>query len=347
MDINEFFSHFKAILLRYGENPSQVPAEFIPTEDVLLAIQKFENLEGEPGYVNLTDFSRGLQTLKQIAIFFHVETDHPRFIALGLKHGNCCGAAIADTEEDAIVHMIMGQPADLFGGVVITNFAIDEELAVLLRTHLAPGGKRTLDVVAVPEISVEARSVLHRKDEKCKILVNPNLAEVSFQTAKPANIVRQVEGGFLRQPSNTFVLNLGDERMERIGPLPDYQWGALLFASAIGSTSDSNTIALARGSYENCYLIGLGVRQTSRVGAAKVAIANARAAGHDTAGSVAYSDSFFPFKDGPEVLAQAGVAAIFATSGSIHDAEVAEYCRQSGVTLWRLPDTVARGFFNH
>ena len=87
--------------------------------------------------------------------------------------------------------------------------------------------------------------------------------------------------------------------------------------------------------------------QQARVTAAKLAVMLARDSGHDLAGSVAYSDSFFPFIDGPEVLSAAGVRTIITSSGSVADAQVVEFCKEKGITLVMVPDKKARGFFGH
>jgi len=94
-------------------------------------------------------------------------------------------------------------------------------------------------------------------------------------------------------------------------------------------------------------LIGNGVGQQDRVSAAQLALKRARDGGHDIAEAIAYSDSFFPFPDGPIKLADAGVKAILATRGSVNDAKVAEALKQTGVIFYTLPDELARGFYMH
>jgi len=94
-------------------------------------------------------------------------------------------------------------------------------------------------------------------------------------------------------------------------------------------------------------LIGNGVGQQDRVGCCELALKRARDAGHDPKGAVAYSDSFFPFEDGPQVLADAGIRAIFATSGSMRDGVVKLALDKAGVRFYALPDAEARGFFGH
>ena len=139
------------------------------------------------------------------------------------------------------------------------------------------------------------------------------------------------------------VFDINDPRVEKYGELDQVQERDLLLAWAVGSTSNSNTITLVKDGR----LIGNGVGQQDRVGCCELAIKRARDAGHETEGAVAYSDSFFPFPDGPEVLAGAGIKAILASSGSVKDGEVKAMCATHGVTLVMVPDAVGRGFYNH
>jgi len=117
----------------------------------------------------------------------------------------------------------------------------------------------------------------------------------------------------------------------------------MVLAWAIGSLSNSNTITLVR----DWVLIGNGVGQQDRVGGCDLAILRAKWAGHETDGATVYSDSFFPFPDGPEHLVQAGVKAIFATSGSVNDDKTIQVCQDAGIVLYMIPDKVGRGFAYH
>jgi len=139
------------------------------------------------------------------------------------------------------------------------------------------------------------------------------------------------------------VLDLKADNLTTTSELTKEQKRDIVLAWAVGSTSNSNTVTLATGGR----LIGNGVGQQDRVSCCELAIKRATDAGHDIRGAVAYSDSFFPFPDGPETLITAGVAAIFATSGSVRDHETTELCEKRHVTLCQVPDTAGRGFFGH
>ncbi len=335
---------------KYGENPWQNPAGLysVGSNDPL-ALDKFELIEGtDPSFINYTDIDRLLQTVTHIAAVFAVNSDvlgAVPYIAVGVKHGNACGAAVSyDYRTEAIERMLSGDPRAIFGGVVMTTFSIGELEAKTLLYALTTGGqRRLLDCVIAPSFTEAAKDVLARKGGKCRLFANAALAKLTSDSLDSSTRLRQVRGGFLRQPNYQFILRA--TRWDQYGELAPLQSrrADLLLAWAIGSTSTSNTITLVRSGR----LIGNGVGQQDRVGAAQLAIRRATEAGHATAEAVAYSDSFFPFVDGPAALAEAGITAILASSGSVKDEEVKAFCKGKGVTLCLIPDTTGRGFFGH
>lgn len=334
---------------KYGENAWQAPAGlFTRGTDDPLALDCFVLVEGEePSYNNWCDVDRLLQVLTHIAAVYEVNNLPVPFIAIGAKHGNSCGAAVGQSYISALRKMITGDPLALFGGLVTTNFPIDiEEAECLRRWGVDAGKKRLFDSIIAPSFSEEARKELNRKGGKCRMLGNPALENLGLKSLDYAIRFRYVRGGFLRQPNYTFVLDLKNPELEYLGssiPLQLPLQEEILLAWAIGSTSNSNTITLVK---EGC-LIGNGVGQQDRVGAANLAIARAQRSGHNPRGAVAYSDSFFPFPDGVEVLMDAGVRVIAASKGSVNDNLIREACKARGVTLYLIPDTKGRGFFGH
>ncbi|MBI2039337.1 MAG: hypothetical protein HYT22_03625 [Candidatus Niyogibacteria bacterium] len=338
--------------LKYGENPWQEDAEYKQNpyrKDDPLALHQFGLMEGkEPSYNIFTDLDRALQTITHIAAAFSRNLDRVSAIAVGIKHGNPCGAAIADDPREALRLMIEGDPLSLFGGFVITNFSIGERMADLLSgypfTQLK--ARRILDGIAAPDFESEAKKILSRKDGKCRMFANPALTELHEQPLDLKPRIRYVRGGMLVQQNYTYVLDLDDAELQITGKILEYDDRDFILAWAIGSTSNSNTITLVK----NGKLIGNGVGQQDRVGACKLAVERAQRSGHDIAGALAYSDSFFPFTDGIDVLADAGVKIIFTSRRSNHlkrDAEIAEQCNKRGIVLWTLPDAKCRGFFGH
>lgn len=334
----------RTIMCAYGENRWQDEAAFFSVDQSdPLAIDKFEKISGmDPGFVNLTDLDRALQTMTHIAAAFSVNRNVAPFVAVGCKHGNCCGAGIGLSPAQSIKSMIMGDPLSLFGGFVMTNFFIHASEAELLRDYQ---GKRVLDGVAAPDFSDEALGKLYRASERCRLFKNPALGSLTVDSLSTVPVFKSVRGGFVRQPNYTFVLNLNDSALTRnmSSLLALNRQDDMLLAWAVGSTSNSNTITLAK----NGMIIGNATGQQDRVGACELAIAKARRGGHDLNDAVAYSDSFFPFTDGPQKLHEAGVTAIFASSGSVNDEKVRDFCREHDMTLWTMPDAHCRGFFGH
>ncbi len=307
-----------------------------------LAIGRFVLIEGSAlSYNNLIELDRQLQTITHIAAAFDVD-GNVSAIALGTKHGNACGAAVADTPHVAAQLMLTGDTRAIFGGCVMLSFAVDEQVAAVLIRY-ASEGRRLFDLVAAASFTDEAIELLARKHGKCRVLANPALGALDRGSLDTAPWHRAVRGGVLEQPNYTFVLDLADPAVEHHGALTPAQERDLLLAWAVGSTSNSNTTTLVRGGQ----LLGNGVGQQDRVGGCALAITRARDAGHDTAGAAAYSDSFFPFPDGPQVLIDAGVTAIFCTTGSLRDDLVRQTLLDAGVALAQLPDREARGFFGH
>jgi phosphoribosylaminoimidazolecarboxamide formyltransferase/IMP cyclohydrolase len=166
---------------------------------------------------------------------------------------------------------------------------------------------------------------------------------LSKDTLDTAPLFRQVRGGYLRQPNYTYIIDLKDETVSKTGDLTAPQQRDIVLAWAIGSTSNSNTVTITRGGQ----LLGNGVGQQDRVGCCELAIKRAIDAGHKVTGATAYSDSFFPFPDGPKVLIDAGIKAIWSTSGSVRDGETQDLCRSHNVSIWQVPDALGRGFFGH
>lgn len=330
---------------RYGENAWQTPATLnaIETADPL-AIPRFEVIAGEQGFVNWTDVDRLVMTATHIAAGADHSSGSVPQMAIGVKHGNPCGAGIGEDPCSAIAKMMAGDPLALFGGFVLVNFRVTEKEAEALLT--APGGKKqVLDGVIAPGFTQRTIDMLSRREGRCKLLVNPALAKMSKNSLDSEPRIRPIRGGFLRQPNYDLILDLGDRNPNReiIGNLIVGLANDIIFAWAIGSTSNSNTIIIVRDGQ----LLGAGVGQKDRCIACQLAVQLAERSGHNLTDAVAYSDSFFPFNDGPEVLIAAGVKTIFASSGSNNDERLKALCQDRGITLVLMPDEEIRGFFGH
>ncbi len=324
---------------KYGENAWQTPAGLFSDETSdPLALPKFEVIEGtDPGYNNWTDIDRMLQTATHIAEVFARHGKDEMAIAVGVKHGNPCGAAVDESDRDGVLKkMMVGDPLAIFGGLVMVNFEIDEDLCQALVGKM-------LDGIVAPSFTEGAVKMLRRKGDKCRFIVNPALSKLSG-CLDHAPRFRYVRGGALRQPNYTFIPDFNGGKISKLGKMTSAQKELdMMFAWAIGSTSNSNTITIVK----NGQLLGNGTGQQDRVGAANLAKTRAIRSDHDTADSVGYSDSFFPFDDGPDALIKAGVTAIFTTSGSKRDQDTIDICKKNSVTLYMVPDPEGRGFCAH
>lgn len=349
---------------KYGENPQQKQAAFYADNRVAadpLGLDKFEHVQGmERSYVNMTDIDRLLQTVTHIAAGFKRNFGEVPAIAVGVKHGNACGAAVGANSVEAVEKMLTGDTRAIFGGVVMINGAIDGPVAKALLHHAIDGDKpRLLDGVVGASVTEEALELLSRN--KLRVVVNPALAELDESSLDSTRRQRPVRGGVLEQPNYDFVMDLGADYMQTHGKPTDQQKRDMVLAWAVGSTSNSNTITLVK----NGQLIGNGVGQQDRVGAGQLALTRTTTELPELeeqddkitlkvtldktklAGGSAYSDSFFPFPDGPGLLAKAGVKAILTSSGSVADESVVKSLTDAGVAVMMVPDKTGRGFYLH
>lgn len=334
---------------KYGENAPQTPAALYTcgTDDPL-ALDKFQLVAGDaPSYNNLCDLERLLQTATHIAATFDVNSGSVTYvplIALSVKHGNACGAAVGTNPEQVIQNMVMGDPLAIFGGLVMLNFPVTEKAAEeLLRHGMPEGQRRLLDGIIAPSFDDGAVELLKRKGDKCRFIANPALANLNRNSLDQAPRFRYVRGGFLLQPNYTFILDLSDPDLVKYGQATIGQEQDLLLAKAICDTSNSNTITLV----ERGRLVGNGVGQQARVYGSQLALTRAQTSNHRAHGASAASDSFFPHIDGVQALVESGVKTIISTSGSVKDKEVITYCQANRVTLYLIPDKKGRGFYNH
>jgi phosphoribosylaminoimidazolecarboxamide formyltransferase/IMP cyclohydrolase len=337
----------KSSATKYGENPQQAEAGLYADNRVSvdpLGIDQFQHVQGmEQSYINLTDIDRLLQTATHIAAGFERNFGSVPALAVGVKHGNACGTGVGATLVEAVQKMLQGDTRAIFGGVVMVNGAIDKDVAETLMTYAMDGDmKRLLDGVVGSSVTDEALQLLSRA--KLRVVINPALGSLTAASLDGNRRPRPVRGAVLEQPNYDFVQDLSAEHMQIHGAFTDQQKQDLILAWAVGATSNSNTITLVKDGQ----LIGNGVGQQDRVGAGQLAINRvALQNASKLNGACAYSDSFFPFPDGPALLAQAGVSAILTSSGSVADEIIIKTLTDAGVSLAMVPDKVGRGFYAH
>lgn len=287
-----------AIALRYGENPHQAGAFYL---DPLRSLP-FEVLQGKPlSYNNLLDLEAAWRAVQ----------DLPAPASVIVKHNNPCGAAVADTPAQAFQRALESDPESAYGGIVAFNTTVDAETAGALLGVF-------LEVIAAPAYQPEALERLTRK-RTCRVI---RMREAGTSLIE----IRSALGGLLVQTPD-----MGEddpeawEMVTRRAPA-ESEWRALSFAWRVVRHVRSNAIVLAREGQT----VGIGAGQMSRVDAVRIAVMKA---GERARGAVLASDAFFPFPDGVEVAAAAGVTAIIQPGGSIRDPEVIEAADRWGIAM--------------
>jgi phosphoribosylaminoimidazolecarboxamide formyltransferase/IMP cyclohydrolase len=239
-----------------------------------------------------------------------------------IKHANPCGIATAATiaEAHALAHAC--DPVSAYGGVIAANRVITKEAA----ESIAP---IFTEVVVAPGFEPEALEILRAKK-------NLRLLELPADYARSATELRQISGGLLLQRADAHFADPSTWTLASGEPADEATLADLAFAWRAVRAVKSNAILLASGGAS----VGVGMGQVNRVDSCKLAVERA---GERAAGSVAASDAFFPFDDGPRILLEAGVRAIVQPGGSIRDADVIAACQEYGVTLYL---TGERHFFH-
>ena len=285
--------------MRYGENPHQKGMFFGDFD------QMFTQVHGkEISYNNLLDIDAAVSLIS--------EFNDTTFAIL--KHNNACGIASRESILDAWKDALAGDPVSAFGGVLITNTAIDAVTAEEIN-------KIFFEVIIAPAYSEEALEILKQKKNRIILVQNcKNNTKMQFRSILNGALVQE------RDLKNETEEDLTQVTTSSVKP---EQIEDLLFANKIVKHSKSNAIVLAKG--KQLYASGIG--QTSRVDALKQAIAKAQSFGFDLNGAVMASDAFFPFPDCVEIAHKAGVNAVIQPGGSVRDNESIEYCNQNGIAM--------------
>jgi phosphoribosylaminoimidazolecarboxamide formyltransferase / IMP cyclohydrolase len=291
----------KVLPLRYGENPHQRAAYYarVGQRHPLSGVEK---LQGKDlSFNNLHDADAARSLLAELG---------ERVAAVIVKHANPCGAAVGKTISEAYEMALACDPVSAFGGIVALNKRVDAPLAERIT-------KVFTEVLVAPEFTPQAREIFASKPNV--ILLQAGVLERARLSAK------DVTGGLLLQDTDVVEDDSGYEVVTREKPTPR-QMHDLLFAWRVAKRVRSNAIVLARDGAT----VGIGCGQTSRVDASELAV---RKAGGRSRGAVAASDAFFPFADGVEALAEAGVEAVIQPGGSRRDGEVIEAANGRGVAM--------------
>jgi phosphoribosylaminoimidazolecarboxamide formyltransferase/IMP cyclohydrolase len=308
--------YFKAQDLRYGENPHQAGAFYRQREIHEPCIANARQLQGkELSFNNIVDANAAFELLKEFE-----ET-----AAVAIKHTNPCGAATSTVSlADAFRKTRACDPVSIFGGIVGLNREVDAETAQEILNLYQEG---FLEILLAPRFSPQALEML----ASSKRLLNIRLMEIpTFSHPAPARFeIKSVTGGMLLQERDFGRVRVEEcQVVTKRQPTPD-EYHALDFAWRVCKHVKSNAIVLACSDR----VVGVGAGQMSRVDSAKLAVSRARALGLDPRGTVVASDAFFPFRDGLDVVAQAGATAAIQPGGSLRDKEVIAAADEQGVAM--------------
>ncbi|HEX5701209.1 MAG TPA: bifunctional phosphoribosylaminoimidazolecarboxamide formyltransferase/IMP cyclohydrolase [Rubrobacter sp.] len=289
--------------LRYGENPHQDAAYYAEAgaEHLLSGVEKLQGRE--ISFNNLYDLDAARTLLADL-------TDLEAQAAVIVKHANPCGAAVSDSLEDAYRKALASDPQSAFGGIVALSSEVDGDLATEISSIFT-------EILVAPGFTREAREIFSAKPNVRVLVAGP--------LSRPALSSRHVTGGVLLQSSDAVEDDSEYRVVTETRPSPE-QMRDLIFAWRVARVVKSNAIVLAK----DRTTVGVGAGQMSRVDSSGIAV---KKAGERAQRAAAASDAFFPFADGVEALAEAGIDTVIQPGGSVRDEEVIEAANLHGLAM--------------
>jgi phosphoribosylaminoimidazolecarboxamide formyltransferase/IMP cyclohydrolase len=293
--------------MRYGENPHQ-KAAFYVEDNAPTGIATATQIQGkELSYNNIADTDAALECVKQF-------DGAPACVIV--KHANPCGVAVAATVLEAYQKAFSTDPESAFGGIIAFNQELDAKTAALIVD------KQFVEVIIAPSVSSAAKAVAASK-KNVRVLECGTWSDEAHNTLE----YKRVTGGLLLQENDLALTNTLDI-VSKVQP-SEQQMSDLRFAWKVSKFVKSNAIIYAA----NNMTVGVGAGQMSRINSARIAGIKAEHAGLEVKGSVMASDAFFPFRDGIDNAAQAGIAAVIQPGGSMRDDEVIAAADEAGMAM--------------
>ena len=292
--------------MRYGENPHQSAAFYRERNIAPGTLASYRQLQGkELSYNNISDADAAWECVKNF--------NEPACVII--KHANPCGVATGKDLLEAYKKALQTDPEAAFGGIIAFNGELDartsEEVAKLF-----------VEVLIAPSFTEEAKSIFNRKK-------NLRLLQIALGTNTNTFDLKRVGGGLLVQSPDIVDIIAGDLKVvTKKQPTPQ-QMQDMLFASKVVKFVKSNAIVFCG----NGMALGIGAGQMSRVDAARTATMKAANAGLSLKGSVVASDAFIPFRDGLDIVANAGATAVIQPGGSVRDPEVIAAADEHGIAM--------------
>lgn len=286
-------------VLRYGENPHQKGYFYGDFNEY------FEQLAGkELSYNNILDLSAACELV----------AGHEAVVCAIIKHSNPCGVGTGVDSLEAYQKALSCDPISAFGGIVVFNSSIDASTAEKLNEIF-------LELVVAPSFTEEAVEILSKKKQR-RVLLQKKEIIVPF-------VVRNAAGGFLVQEKDSYNGEVEQAVIVSVKKPSANEEKDIIFAWKICMNVKSNAVVLVKDGKT----IGIGAGQVSRVDSVKIAIRKAKEFRFDTKDAIAASDAFFPFEDGVNLLAEAGITTIVQPGGSVRDKESIEAANKHQIAM--------------
>ncbi|HBH7871649.1 TPA: bifunctional phosphoribosylaminoimidazolecarboxamide formyltransferase/IMP cyclohydrolase [Vibrio parahaemolyticus] len=294
--------------MRYGENSHQAAAFYVESNPEEASVSTARQIQGKAlSYNNIADTDAALECVKEFS--------EPACVIV--KHANPCGVALGKDILEAYNRAYQTDPTSAFGGIIAFNQELDAETATAIVE------RQFVEVIIAPSVSAEAIEVVAAKK-------NVRLLECGEWTTKTTGFdVKRVNGGLLVQDRDQGMVSLDDLKVVSKRQPTEEELKDALFCWKVAKYVKSNAIVYAKGDMT----IGVGAGQMSRVYSAKIAGIKAADEGLEVAGSVMASDAFFPFRDGIDAAAEAGIKCVIQPGGSMRDDEVIAAADEHGMAM--------------
>ncbi len=294
--------------LRYGENPHQTAAFYRQPGAAEGGVAGYTQLQGkELSYNNIADADAAWECVKTF--------DGSAPACVIVKHANPCGVAVAASALEAYTKAFSTDPTSAFGGIIAFNGEVDRATAEAVSAQF-------LEVLIAPSYTADALELLASKK---------NVRVLTCPLGQPAGAFdyKRVGGGLLVQSADEARIQVADLKVVTQRAPTEAEMRDMLFAWRVAKYVKSNAIVYCKDGMT----VGVGAGQMSRVDSARIARIKAENAGLQIAGCVVASDAFFPFRDGLDVLAQAGATAVIQPGGSMRDEEVIAAANEHNIAM--------------
>lgn len=299
--------HFEKVQeMRYGENPHQSAAFYRDIQTIDGALANFSQLQGkELSFNNIADADAAWECVKSF--------DETACVIV--KHANPCGVAVGVSPLEAYSKALQTDPTSAFGGIIAFNQEVDGNVAEAV-------SKQFVEVVIAPSYTAQAMQIFAGKQ-------NVRVLKIPLGNARNTHDIKRVGGGLLVQSPDAKNVTLAEIKVvSKKQPTPQ-QLHDLMFAWRVAKFVKSNAIVFCG----NGMTLGVGAGQMSRVDSARIASIKAQNAGLSMVGSAVASDAFFPFRDGLDVVINAGATCVIQPGGSMRDQEVIDAADEHGVVM--------------